>query len=82
MILTNNGENISPDELENLLEKNNLVKKAVVSQEDNQIVARLFVDDLEFNYEELINNLNITLPKYMRIDKFNVLKNNIDNKLK
>ena len=82
MILTYNGENISPEDVETKLEQNDLIKKATVYQKDNKICASLYVDDLEVDYAKFIEEFNKNVPKYQMIEEFEVLKNNIDNRLK
>lgn len=82
MLLTYNGENVSPEDVEEKLEKNEFVKKATVYQKDNKICASLYVDDIEKDYNFIIENFNSSVPKYQRIEEFEVLKNNIENRLK
>lgn len=82
MLLTYNGENVSPEDVEEKLERNEFINKAVVYQEDNKICARLFVDDLSLDYKAIIDKFYESVPKYQRIEHFEVFKNNIDNRLK
>ena len=82
MLLTSNGENVSPDDVEQKLEQNDLIIKATVYQKDNKICATLYVDELNEDYNKIIETFNENVPKYQRIEEFEVLKNSIDNRLK
>ncbi len=82
MLLTSNGENVSPEDLESKLEKIECIIKATVYQKDNKICANLYVDDFEQDYDKIIEEFNNNVPKYQRIDEYEVLKNSIENRLK
>ena len=45
LIITPNGENVSPEELENKLSENRLVKEVIVREADNVIEAEIFPDE-------------------------------------
>ena len=85
LIVLDDGNNISPEELELLIESVEEVKEAMVYDEklpNNQIIAaEIVLDDLyrnkEFNeiksiIDEKINVLNSSLPNYKKIRKFNL----------
>ena len=82
MLLTYNGENVSPEDVEEKLEQNELIKKATVYQKNNKICASLYVDDIGKDYNSIVEEFNNSVPKYQRIEEYEVLKNNIDNRLK
>lgn len=85
LIVLDDGNNISPEELELLIESVEEVKEAMVYDEklpNNQIIAaEIVLEDLyrnkEFNeiksiIDEKINVLNSSLPNYKKIRKFNL----------
>lgn len=79
LIILANGENVSPEELENLLYKNRLVKEAVVREKDRIIEAEIFPDeelakkkhikDLQKALEDAVLECNQALPSYKRISR-------------
>ena len=82
IIITNNGENVSPDEVEAKLEQIEPIKKATIYQKENKICATLYVDNLDIDYNNIITDFNNNVPKYQRIDEFEVVDNSIDKRLK
>lgn len=82
LILFSNGENVSPEELENQLAGCALVEECLVfGEEDERIAARIFPaaggrrmepGQLRQALWEYIAALNDTNPHYMRIDRFYV----------
>ncbi len=82
MLLTYNGENVSPEDVEEKLEQNEYIKKATLYQKGNKICANLYVEDFDVDYNRIIDAFNESVPKYQRIDEFEVLKNSIENRLK
>ena len=82
MLLTSNGENVSPEDVESKLEKNEYIIKATVYQKENKICASLYVDDFNQDYEKFMEEFNNSVPKFQRIDEYEVLKNSIENRLK
>ena len=68
-IVTSNGENVYPEELEEYIKKIPGVIEAVVYNHNDCICAGIQIDDLD-NEESVqtgINNLNKTLPSYKKI---------------
>lgn len=79
LIILANGENVSPEELENGLNTSRLIKEILISEDKNVIKAEIFPDyeyfnkkkvkDIDFEIRNLVDNYNITLPTYKRIGK-------------
>lgn len=72
LIILPNGENVSPEELEQKILKISYVKEVVVSEQQGQITAELFLDkeaerDAEVKTQEDIRSLNKLLPNYKKI---------------
>ena len=74
LIILSNGENISPEELENALGSHRIVKEILVSGEGDFIKAEIFPDyeyakkkkvkDVKLEIEVLVAVFNDTLPSY------------------
>jgi len=73
LIVLSNGKNVSPEGLEYKLMQISFVKEALVTQEGDDIVAELFLDeeqpDAAARLEEELLALNRRLPVYQRIVK-------------
>lgn len=79
LIILANGENVSPEELENQLSRDQLVKEILVREKDNLIEAEIFPDyefvkeaeiaDIQGQLQELIDNFNRSMPVYKRISR-------------
>lgn len=77
LIILNNGENVSPEELENELVKSPLVKEVIVRGKDSVIEAEIYPDeeyikkkhvkDVEAKLQEVIDTYNQGLPAYKKI---------------
>lgn len=77
LIILSNGENISPEELENALIKNNLVMEILVRGVGENIEAEIFPDleyaekheikDIEAALREIVDDFNKDMPLYKRI---------------
>ena len=77
LIILSNGENVSPEELENQLSRSDLVKEVLVREKDKVIEAEIFPDyeyarkrhvkDIEGGLRELIDEFNKDMPVYKRI---------------
>lgn len=81
LIILSNGENVSPEELENLLLENDLVSEVVVYAEDGMITAEIFpnaaecmenMDIISAQLQEIIDACNRHLPAYKRIQRLKV----------
>lgn len=77
LIITRNGENVSPEELENALSKNRIVKEIIVREHEGAIQAEIFPDaeyatnygisDIKATIQAAIDELNAINPPYKRI---------------
>lgn len=78
LIILSNGENISPEELEELLLKHELVKEVLVYAEDGVITAEIFPDsevcstDMQEQLQEVVDTCNRNLPMYKRIQRLKI----------
>ncbi len=77
LIILTNGENVSPEELENQLSRNDLVKEILIREKDRVIEAEIFPDheyakkkrirDIRGELQTLIDEFNQDMPPYKRI---------------
>ena len=77
LIILANGENVSPEELENERGRNDLVKEILVREHEKVIEAEIFPDpeymekhtitEPEPLLQELVDRLNGSMPVYKRI---------------
>lgn len=77
LIILSNGENVSPEELENQLGRSPFVKEVLVRQKDRVIEAEIFPDydygkkkhvkDMEEKLQGVIDSFNKDMPVYKRI---------------
>lgn len=82
LIITPNGENVSPEEIENKLGENRLVQEVLVRDSEGVIEAEIFPDyeyaakkkmkDIESVLQEIIDAYNKEAPLYKRIFKLKV----------
>lgn len=78
LIILSNGENVSPEELENLLLNHELVKEVLVYAEKEVITAEIFpnsevsFEDMQKQLQEIIDICNKKLPAYKRIQRLKV----------
>lgn len=82
LIITPNGENVSPEEIENRLSEKRLVQEVLVRESDGVIEAEIFPDyeyaakkkirDIQAQLQEIIDSYNKTAPLYKRIFKLKV----------
>ncbi|MCD7744081.1 MAG: AMP-binding protein [Lachnospiraceae bacterium] len=82
LIITKNGENVSPEELENKLVEHRLVQEILVHESEGLIEAEIFPDleyakkkhvkDVPAALQELVDQYNQTAPLYKRIYKLTV----------
>lgn len=78
LIILSNAENVSPEELENLLLDYELVKEALVYAENEVITAEVFpdpetnVEDMQEQIQNIVNDCNRKLPAYKRIQRLKV----------
>ena len=79
LIITPNGENVSPEEIENKLGENRLVQEVLVRDSQGVIEAEIFPDleyaakkkikDLQAELQAVIDAYNETAPLYKRVFK-------------
>ncbi len=86
LIILSNGENISPEEVENSLLSNRLVGEVVISGEDNGLSARIYPDpevveagalspeDVAAGLQGILDAYNKTQPTYRAITSLKVRK--------
>ena len=77
LIILANGENVSPEEIENQIAKSDLVKEIIVRETDKVIQAEIFPDyeyakkkrikDIPAALQEIIDTYNSTAPVYKRV---------------
>ena len=77
LIILANGENVSPEEIENEISKDDLVKEIIVRETEKVIQAEIFPDyeyakkkrihDIPAKLQEIIDEYNKTAPVYKRI---------------
>ncbi|MDO4538925.1 MAG: class I adenylate-forming enzyme family protein [Coriobacteriales bacterium] len=86
LIIASNGENISPEEIENALLSNGLVGEVVIAGEDNGLSARIFPDpeyveaqelgpeEIAAQLQEILDAYNKTQPTYRAITALTIRK--------
>ena len=82
LIITPNGENVSPEEIENKLSANRLVQEVLVRDSEGVIEAEIFPDyeyaakkkikDLQAELQSIIDAYNKAAPLYKRVFKLKV----------
>ena len=81
VVVFSNGENIYPDEIEELLMKNEGVRKAKIFEKNNKLAAELYVK-AGTDAAEIIENVNKLLPSYKQIKAFDVILDSLDTRMK
>ena len=86
LIILSNGENVSPEEVENSLLSNELVGEVVISGENNGLSARIYPDpdvvekeglgdeEIRSKLQEILDGYNKTQPSYRAITELIVRK--------
>lgn len=82
LIITPNGENVSPEEIENKLGENRLVQEVLVRENEGVIEAEIFPDyeyagkkkikDIQGELQKIIDAYNQSAPLYKRVFKLKV----------
>lgn len=77
LIVLSNGENVAPEQLENLFEDENLIEDILVFGEDDKICAEVYpnlqlaetlgIEDIEKAVTDIVQKHNQELPSYKRI---------------
>lgn len=87
LIILSNGENVSPEEIENKLALNPLVGEVIVTGEDNGLTARIYSEQavveakaldaeaIQAQLQEFLDEYNRNQPTYRRITGLVVRKN-------
>lgn len=87
LIILSNGENVSPEEIENKLALNPLVGEVVVTGEDNGLTARIYpeqavvearaleAEEIQTQLQAFLDEYNRNQPTYRRITGLVVRKN-------
>ena len=77
LIILSNGENISPEEIENRFADDEVIKEIVVFAESDRIVAEIYPDahflksdDLQNEIGAIVDRVNMTMPSDRQIDEF------------
>lgn len=88
LIILANGENVSPEEIENQLSKNDLIKEILVRDKDRVIEAEIFPDyeyakkkrikDIRARLQEMIDEYNKQQPPYKGIHSLIVRETEFD----
>ncbi len=81
MLLLSNGENVFPDEIEGLFADYPQINRVKAFERDGKIHASLYAASL-INGDDIINAINEKLPKYARIQSYDVIADSIDTRLK
>ena len=84
LIILSNGENISPEEIENCFVDEGIVKEIVVFAEGDSIVAEIFPDellaaslgitDMEKEINKIVDSVNVSLRSDRQICSFRIRK--------
>ncbi|MGN0317888.1 MAG: AMP-binding protein [Lachnospira sp.] len=82
LIITPNGENVSPEEIENKLSEKRIIQEVLVRESDGVIEAEIYPDyeyaakkkvkDLRSNLQEIIDEYNTNAPLYKRVVKLKI----------
>ena len=82
LIILSNGENISPEELENAISKSELVKEILVRENGQNIEAEIFpdmeyasahgIDDVPGALQKVIDEFNKDMPLYKRVTSLKI----------
>ena len=77
LIITKNGENVSPEELENKIGEERLVQEILVRESEGVIEAEIFPDyeyakqknitDIRVALQDIIDSYNRTVPAYKKV---------------
>jgi len=72
ILIGSNGKNLSPEEINNKMLKNNKIHDCKVIMENDKLVAVINTSLTHEEVQEYINKINNKLPKYKRISNFQI----------
>ena len=88
LIITKNGENVSPEELENKIGENRMVQEILVRENEGAIEAEIFPDydyvkkkhikDVRAALQKIIDDYNQTAPAYKKVYSLKVRETEFD----
>lgn len=88
LIITKNGENVSPEEIENKIGENRLVQEILVRDSEGVIEAVIFPDceyakkkkitDIHTALQSIIDEYNLTVSAYKRVYRLTVRNTEFD----
>ena len=88
LIITKNGENVSPEEIENKLSKHRLIQEVLVRENEGAIESEIFPDleyaqkqeifDVKAALWEILDNYNKEAPAYKKVAKLKVRENEFE----
>ena len=82
MLLTSNGENIIASSIEdNIKNRNKAISDVKAYIKNDKLAVDVYVKE-NIDLDEIINNYNSEVPKYERIDSYNLYLDSIDTRLK
>lgn len=88
LIITKNGENVSPEEIENKIGENRLVCEVLVREKEDFIEAEIFPDmeyakkkaikDIPAVLRKIIDEYNTTVPAYKKVHRLKIRENEFE----
>ena len=82
LIITKNGENVSPEELENKIGEHRLIQEILVRESEGLIEAEIFpdleyaekvgVEDMQATLQKIVDDYNLTAPAYKKVYRLKV----------
>ena len=82
LIITPNGENVSPEEIENMLSEKRIIQEVLVRESEGVIEAEIFPDyeyaakkrvkDIRSNLQKILDEYNLKAPLYKRVVKLKI----------
>lgn len=82
LIILNNGENVSPEEIENKILMYDVISEVCISAEKEEIIAEVFCEntaklsdsDLNLQVKQIIEEVNNLFPVYKKVHEFKIRK--------
>jgi len=88
LIITKNGENVSPEEIENKIGENRLVQEILVRENEGVIEAVIFPDyeyakkkrikNIPTDLQQIIDKYNLSVPAYKKVYRLTVRETEFD----